>query len=255
VVDAERRHPLERLDATVEAIHRLREISASEEPLGDVLGRVAATAAHAIPDADAATVTVLTGGKPQTLAWTDKRLVRIEEQQYAADRGPGLDAARSHRPVRAVVGDRREEWPEFASAAERAGIHAYLSAPLLVDGPDGTEELVGSLNVYSLSAEAFDPFDEGLLRLYTAVAAWAIHNSRLWQQSREKIVQLETALTSRADIDQAMGIVMALHGCTADEAFARLAEQSQRSNTPVRTLARDLLLRVRAAGGPASAAT
>jgi hypothetical protein len=249
-MDAERPDPLERLDATTKALRGLHELMDAEEPLDEVLERVAATAARAIPDADAATITVLTGDQPRTAAWTDERMVDIDARQYAAGRGPCLDSAHSHRTIRTVIGEAHQTWPEFSVAAERAGIRATLSAPLLVGSPDDNQELVGSLNIYSRTAAAFDPFDEGLLRLYTTAATTAIVNARRWQQSRDKITQLETALTSRAEIDQAKGILMALHGFTADEAFARLVEQSQHNNTKVNKLARDLLDSVRTHSGP-----
>ncbi|UJW30423.1 GAF and ANTAR domain-containing protein [Saccharothrix sp. AJ9571] len=243
----ERPDPLARLDATTEAVLVLQEIAAAEEPLDDVLGRVGATAARALPGADGATITVLTGEEPRTAAWTDRRLVDIDAGQYAGSRGPCLEAARTHRTVRTVVSACHRQWPEFAAAAEEAGIRATLSAPLLVGAEDGGE-LVGSLNIYSRTAAAFDPFDEGLLRLYTAAAAAAIINARRWQQSREKTTGLETALTSRAEIDQAKGILMALHGYSADEAFAQMVKQSQHSQIKVNQLARNLLASVRIDG-------
>jgi transcriptional regulator with GAF, ATPase, and Fis domain len=247
--------PLERLDTTTEAVRGLQDITAAEESLDEVLMRVAATAVHAIPDADAVTITVLIGDQPRTVAWTDERMVDIDARQYAADRGPCLDAARTQSAVlRAAVGERRRDWPEFATAAEHAGVHAYLSSPLLVDSRASEDlahgqELVGSLNIYSTAATAFDPFDEGLLQLYTAAAAAAITNARRRQDFRRSITQLEAALTSRAEIDQAKGVLMAVHGCTADEAFARLVEQSQRTNTKVSKLAHDLLASLRASPG------
>jgi AmiR/NasT family two-component response regulator len=50
---------------------------------------------------------------------------------------------------------------------------------------------------------------------------------------------------SRAVIDQAKGVLMAVHGVDADGAFAMLAETSQRSNTKVRVVAEELLASVR----------
>ena len=244
-VDVDRPDPSVRLDATTAAVRGLQEIMDAEEPLDDVLTRVAALAARAVPDADAVTITVLTGDEPRTAAWTDEGLVAIDTEQYASDRGPCLEAARTRHAVRAAVGERRGDWPEFTEAAEQAGVRAYLSMPLVVE-----RELVGSLNVYSRTTAAFDPFDERLMRLYSTTAAAAITNARRWQQSRETITQLETALTSRAEIDQAKGVLMAMHGCATDKAFALLVRQSQNTNTKINEVARDLLASIRADHGP-----
>jgi AmiR/NasT family two-component response regulator len=139
-----------------------------------------------------------------------------------------------------VEGDR---WPEFAEKAKKLGVRACLSAPLLVD--DGEPEFVGSLNVYSYTASAFDPFDEGLIRLYTVTAGQAITNARRWQKTRDTVGSLERALNSRAEIDQAKGALMAIHGCTADEAFERLVSGSQDQSVKLYEVARQLLGRFR----------
>ena len=106
-----------------------------------------------------------------------------------------------------------QRWPEFVEAAQRNGIRASLSVPLLIVGMDTEQELVGSLNIYSHTATAFDSFDAELMRLYSVAAGQAISNSRRWQKARETVTQLETALVSRSDIDMAKGALIALHGC------------------------------------------
>jgi GAF domain-containing protein len=238
----DRPDPLARLDATADAVDALRDVPADEEPLDQVLDRVANAAVHAIPDAHAVTISVLAASGPRTIAYTDERMLDIDKQQYAGDRGPCLQAARTQQPVRAVVGEHEANWPEFNSAAAEAGIRAYLSVPLLVaDSVSGDDELVGSLNVYSITATAFDPFDERLMRLYTSSAAQAISNSHRWQRSRSEVVSLEKALISRAEIDQAKGILMAVHGHSADEAFAQLVQQSQERNVKLIDLAREFV--------------
>jgi AmiR/NasT family two-component response regulator len=46
---------------------------------------------------------------------------------------------------------------------------------------------------------------------------------------------------SRAVIDQAKGILMAVHKCTPDEAFSMLVERSQHENVKLRDVAKNLL--------------
>lgn len=252
-MNGDRPDPLVRLDTTTAAVDDLRDIFAAEEPLDDVLVRVAVTAARVIPDADAVTITVLTDGEPRTAAFTDDRVVAVDKEQYAAGRGPSLAAASSGRPLRAVVGEHRDEWPEFVSAAELAGVRAFLSVPLLIEANADVPELVGTLNIYSYTTAAFDPFDEGLMRLFGSAASAAVSNARRWQLSRENVTQLETALNSRAEIDQAKGVLMAVHGCTAEAAFTMLVEESQRRNTKLRQVATDFLASVRRGFGNGTA--
>ncbi|UOG84574.1 ANTAR domain-containing protein [Streptomyces sp. CB09030] len=53
----------------------------------------------------------------------------------------------------------------------------------------------------------------------------------------EEVEQLRHALASRPVIDQARGVLMALHSCTSDEAWHVLREASQLSNTKLRAVA------------------
>lgn len=132
----------------------------------------------------------------------------------------------------------------YRHAHRRLGICAYLSVPLLVTSADG-DKLVGSLNLYSVTGTAFDPFDESLMRLFTTAVCTAITSSQLWQNTRNRVTQLETALHSRAEIDRAKGMLMAVHGCSADEAFAMLVERSQAQNIKLREVVRSMLASVR----------
>jgi GAF domain-containing protein len=230
------------VDATTNALEALHEIIEAEDSLQEALDHTAQGAARAISDADAVTITVLrAGGDPETVAWTDGRYLDIDKQQYAAGRGPCLDAARSHQPVRATTDEHVEQWPEFVAAAEQAGVRAYLSVPLVLRPERPERELLGSLNLYSHSPSGFDPFDEVLMRLFSTAAIHAINGSRRWQHSRDEVANLEKALYSRAEIDQAKGALMAVHRCSADEAFRMLVEQSQRRNIKVNKIAVDFL--------------
>jgi GAF domain-containing protein len=241
----ERPDELDRLASTAESVESLMSIfDTKDEPLDEALARVAHIAAGAVPDADAVSITVVSEPQSRTAAYTDERVLRLDDRQYAAGDGPCLEAARTRTPVRVSMECDDARWPEFVAASRGEGILATLSIPLIV-GPlsPGAEDnsLVGSLNVYSLNAAAFDPFDEVLMSLFATSASQAITNARRWQQSRETVAQLQAALVSRSDIDQAKGVLRALHGCSADEAFAMLVRRSQDDNVKLTTVAAQLL--------------
>jgi AmiR/NasT family two-component response regulator len=54
------------------------------------------------------------------------------------------------------------------------------------------------------------------------------------------IANLRIALEGRDIIGQAKGVIMSSAGCTADEAFDRLVEQSQRENRKVVDIAAEI---------------
>jgi GAF domain-containing protein len=236
--------PLAKLVTTAGAIEGLRDLFAAEEPIDIITGRVAKTAVAAIPHADVVSITVLSWPDATTAACSDEQALALDHQQYASGRGPCLEAASQGTPLRAVISEEHQRWPEFVEAAQRQGIRASLSVPLVIEGADSEQELAGSLNIYSHTATAFDEFDAELMRLYSVAAGQAISNSRRWQKARETVAQLETALISRSDIDMAKGALIAVHGCDPSRAFDRLKYESQRRNIKLRDVARELLNRM-----------
>lgn len=237
----ERPDELERLLSASEAIESLLRIIDSDEPVADLLYRVAVSAAAAIPDADFVSITVLDDKQPYTAACTDERILSLDEAQYSCGSGPCLQAASTQRPVRVVTTEDSGDWPEFVAAARGNLVGATLSMPLAVDELPTRPQMLGSLNIYSESSSAFDPFDEGLIRHYTVMVVAALNHGRRWRSARETIAQLEAALTTRTDIDQAKGALRAIHGCSAESAFERLKAASQQRNVKLHIVAREFL--------------
>ncbi len=228
----------DRLRDAAMTLEDLQSLLGGKEQLDRVLHRLAGAAVRTIPGASAVSVTVLREGEaPYTAATTDDAVVAIDRDQYAAGEGPCLAAARERHPVRVGVEEIRERWPAFAASSDRAGIRSYLSAPLLL----GDEPMLGSLNIYGHERDAFDPLDEALITLFTTAASAAIVNARRYVRARDRAEEMTLALTSRAEIDQAKGVMMARHGIGAERAFEMLVLQSQRTNTKLRDVARALL--------------
>jgi GAF domain-containing protein len=187
-----------------------------------------------------ASVTVLRGDAGETVASSDERVWAIDSDQYAAGDGPCLEAARTGEVVRVAVEEALERWPEFARSARAAGVASYLSAPLVID-----EEFAGSLNLYSTDPHGFGDLDEALLRLYVTAAIAALASARRYAAARELAENLSRALDSRAVIDQARGVLMAVRGLSAQEAFDELVRQSQNTNNKLRDVAARLMSDVR----------
>ena len=58
---------------------------------------------------------------PETAAFTHERALQIDQHQYASGRGPCLEAAWQRAPVRAVIGEERQRWPEFVPVRTASG--------------------------------------------------------------------------------------------------------------------------------------
>jgi GAF domain-containing protein len=221
-----------RLDEVTDALGELSRVLEQEEDLSLIMDRVCRQAVGAIPGADHASVTVLEGDDPKSLAWTDRHTLAVDHAQYSTGEGPCLEAARSGRMQRVTVPDVARRWPDFAKAAGDLGIGSYLSAPLFID-----DEYHGSLNLYSRQTHGFRELDAALLELYTKAAEAGLRSARRYLRARRHVDELQLALTSRSTIDQAKGILMAAHRIPADEAFTILVDRSQQENRKLRDLA------------------
>ncbi len=101
--------------------------------------------------------------------------------------------------------DRR--WPVFAGEASAAGLGSVLAVPL-----QRGAETIGVLNLYAPSSDSFDSHDIRIAGLFGGAAAAVVEDVRERDGLRQLGRQLEEALASRAEIDQAMGIIMAATG-------------------------------------------
>lgn len=90
-------------------------------------------------------------------------------------------------------------------------------------------------------------------RRFAEYAATAMAHSSLYHSARREVEQLQEALTSRAVIDQAKGILMGRHRCGSDEAFARLRQMSNDANVRLRDVASALIYQTAVPQRPASA--
>ncbi|CAL9571284.1 ANTAR domain-containing protein [Streptomyces sp. Tu 3180] len=83
-----------------------------------------------------------------------------------------------------------------------------------------------------------------------AASVVALERAERLRVLQAEVEQLRQAIASRPVIDQARGILMAMYGCTSDEAWDILREASQLSNTKLRTVAASLTACAAAEGTP-----
>jgi hypothetical protein len=197
----------------------------------DPLEAVAAMAVEQIDGAEWASVTRLEGGEFRTVAATDDRARESDAIQYAVGSGPCLDAIVEDAVYHPSHLRRSDQWPEFGRRiAEDMGVESMLSYRLL---QQGDSEAVDGLNIYSRRLDAFSDEDVlvGLMiATHGSVAAVATSNAR-------KVANLQRALLSSREIGTAMGVLMARHGVTRDQAFDLLRMSSQNSNRKLREVA------------------
>lgn len=198
---------------------------------------VAHLAQRTIPGCDAASVTIIDGGKPRTTVSTGETAVEVDREQYAANEGPCLEAVRADQVIRVDSYDGETRWPAFLPAVAKCGVRSSLSLPLVA-----VDEPIGALNLYSSRTDAFVGA-EAVGIVFAGQAAITLANATAYHKAVDLARNLAMALEHRDVIGQAKGILMAQDGVTSEEAFDILRRASQRSNRKVYDLAEEIVNR------------
>ncbi len=204
-----------------------RELQAQNDPQA-VMQRIVDAAVCEIPAATGAALTLLSDGVLSTPAHSSEVAARVGEIQARTGEGPCVDTSRQELTVR--CDDLRQDvrWPCFAAQAVSGGVVSVLSFQLFV-----ARESMGSLELYSETAHAFDGDAENIGLLLAAHAAIAMSASR-------SVEHLNAALDSRDLIGQAKGVLMERYKITGGQAFDLLVQSSQNTNMKLRDVAERL---------------
>ena len=219
-----------------DAFHEIGLIKLGENDVDGLLKRIADIAKRTIPGADEVSVTLSRGKDAYTAAFTGELALALDERQYERGHGPCLDALASGETL--IVDDMSDEtrWPDFAALATAAGCHSSLSV-----GLPGHQSAAGALNIYSTEPKAFDDDAITIGQTFAGYAAVALANAHLYDAQATLAQHLQTAMASRAVIEQAKGIIMGDRHCTNEEAFRILSKLSQDTNRKVRDVAQALV--------------
>jgi hypothetical protein len=168
--------------------------------------------------------------------------VRARELDLAGVDGPHSQAAERRELVDMPDIATDPRWPAFRVVAERVGVRAAMVLPIELDHDDVGTAL---LSLYADDPNAFDDSDtRNRLRRLRGEATRALSLATRLQASERTAEQLEDALSSRAVIDRAIGIVMHDRQCAADAAFDALRRVSQNRNTKLREVANSVVAAV-----------
>jgi len=196
-----------------------------------VIAELAEHAALEIPGSQYAGVTVTRNGKHiDTPATTHKWPLLLDEIQQRHREGPCLTAAWEEKTVHLANMETDERFPLYArDALVETPIRSVMAFQLWIAG-----ETMGALNVYAETANAFSEETRAIGLVFAA------HSSVAWNAARRD-EQFKKALSSRDVIGQAKGMLMERYGVNAIQAFDLLRKLSQDSNTPLISIATDLV--------------
>jgi GAF domain-containing protein len=214
----------------------LSRIMLGNQPLDDVLHRVAELAARTVPGVAEVSVTLVENDRPRNAAFTGPLAAALDERQYESGFGPCLDAAATGDTIILEDVGSDDRYPDFTAEAARRGVTRIMSVGMPIP-----QRTVGALNMYTTTP---GPLEEDAVRIaqtFSGYAAVALANAALFHSTADLAKNLQTAMQSRSVIEQAKGVLMSQHHCTADRAFAMLSEASQRANRKVRDIAQGIV--------------
>ena len=184
------------------------------------LQHVVERAVEVVPACDAASVTLRRRrNRTETVAASSDLARQADQLQYDLEEGPCLEAAATGEPRLTNHLENSEDWPRWGPQAAKIGINALLGIQLSTD-----DEVLGALNLYATSADAFTRDDIDIAEIYATHATNALTAARLSSG-------LRTALHSRHMIGVAQGILMQLYELSMDQSFELLRRYSSHTNT------------------------
>jgi GAF domain-containing protein len=225
------------------AFAELSKIMLGAQPLSETLSRIAQLAKQTIPGAAEVSVTLMQDGTVTSVSFTGPLAVQLDERQYESGFGPCMDAALSGATIPIDDTAQGGAYPDFGRVAFRHGITHTMSIGLPVE-----QRTVGALNVYGSGEGPFDETTAELATAFASHAAVAVSNAGLYASTATLAGNLQKALDSRAVIDQAKGVLMGRHRCSADAAFDLLVRQSSQRNRKLRDIAQDIVDEVQRGG-------
>jgi hypothetical protein len=215
-----------------------RPVLGERVPVTALLEELLERIADAVPGTLGAAVSVQHPGKPLHVAATHGLAAAFVPAQLAGLGGPVPSACRTGEPVVTADVFADERWPSLTlaglierhprSAADWPRVRGVVALPASWD-------VEGSL---VLSVTLDQPATEetlDLLRRHQRLAAAALTVAEAARPGRTE--QLLDRLGSRAALEEAKGIVIALRRCGPDEAWATLRRVSRQSGVDVRELA------------------
>ena len=189
---------------------------------------------------DRAGIGVLDGERFTSAAGTDDVMRLIDDLQNEVGEGPCLEA--STDDIAQVDNDitTHSTWPVLAElVVARTPVRAMLAVPLVDE-----DRRTGALNVFADRAGAFERESVGQAAILASFASVALAGAR----HSARADQLQEGLATNREIGAAVGILMATHKVSPQEAFDMLSTASQRLNRKLRDIATGI---VRGGSSPA----
>src|SRR3954465_14230701 len=190
-------------DEALRAMTSLTGVALAHSELAGTHREICRIATRAVPGAEGASITTFPQGRPVALA-SDDWAQGLDELQFEEHEGPCLDAHRTGNAFRIRELKSEPRWPSYVPRAVERGARSMMSLPMAAEG-----NLIGALNVYSQQLDTFDAETASIGEIVSAHAGLACQVSAAFFGHQKLAEQLREAMSSRAVIEQAKGVIIA----------------------------------------------
>ncbi len=182
----------------------------------------------------------------------EARLLELYELQN--NEGPCLDCFRSGHPVgREDLPAMRSSWPTFTEQLQRVGFRSVQAVPMRL-----RDETIGALNLFRTEPGWLSETDLSIGQAMADVATVGLIQERTIAVSELLATQLQTALNSRIQLEQAKGVLAQRTGLPMAQAFTLMRDYARSRGQRLGDVAAhiidgsidDELLRTRSRGAP-----
>jgi GAF domain-containing protein len=176
-------------------------------------------------------------GDLRCVASSSETMRIIELFELQAREGPCLDSFRLKERIIAETPEiLKLRWPSFGSRAIRAGYKSAYAFPMRL-----RDEHIGSLNIFREQDGAMSSENLLAAQAFADMASITILNQRLTFEAQLLNQQLTTALTSRAILEQAKGVLVGRRGLKIEDAFTWMRLHARNNNVKLAVVAKEIV--------------
>lgn len=226
---------MEPIDETRDVLNQL--LSEGRTEIATTVLQMGRRARRIVPELVGLSLGVLDDGLTFTLAATDDEVAAMDAVQYI-DGGPCVAGAHDGETIEVQMMELTDEtrWRMFASASAAAGIASSLTLPIHLHG-----NIVGTINLYASTSDAFNGKHEDLADVLGASAEGAVANADLSFATRLEAMQAPERYAYQNDIDIALGLIITQQNVDFVMARERLHAAAARAGTTEGQAARALI--------------
>jgi PAS domain S-box-containing protein len=206
--------------------------------IGDMVHRAAELCQASLGDRVTLSLSAGPPLAPRALATTSRLAQELDGAQTAAGEGPAVICFEQGMVVVSSDIHIDARWPRLTTQAAGLGGGFVVAAPIT-----SGDVVEGTFTVYGSPQGLPDGHLVQTAQIFAAAIAAVLHELDLRDELASLAEDMQSALASRATIDQAKGIIMAEKRCGPDEAFQHLVELSSTSHVKLREVAATMVAR------------